>query len=373
MPIIYGGPGATPSLGSLVTNVLTLEAGQTWTVPSGRWALQVGKYTSFQEYDPVAGFYRTSGAGPLISDVKTVFSDGTNYRLANQTGCAIGALITNAGSGYTSAPVVTASSGSSVWRAIVGGAVNTSVTVTNGGTNYTYPPVVLFSAPPAGGIQATGYCTLSSGAVSSVTVTDQGAGYTSAPTITFVNDPRETNPPTGSTATVGYNAAATCILTGSGTITGLLCLDHGTPVTVNASTSVPTLTFTGGGGSSAAATWLGCLTITAYAVSTTTAGSGYVAPILISAYGGFPATSAAYTNVSTQSQLLKGRNALILGVLSAGAVSATGQTVYDGGIYAGAPTVYVQSAGVFGASPVQVTFLTPTMGGVTDISIVQPT
>ena len=208
MAVNYGGPGVTPNLGSLVSNSLALQPGEVWPVPSGRFAVKPGKYTVFQEYDAVAQFYRTIGGGTTNANLEVVFSDGTNYRLANQTGCAVGALITNVGSGYTSAPIVTASAGGSVWRAIVGGAVNTTVTVTNGGVNYTYPPTVLFSAPPAGGIPATGYCTLSAGAVSSVTIVDQGAGYNSPPTIVFVNDPRETTPPPGSTATTGYNAAA---------------------------------------------------------------------------------------------------------------------------------------------------------------------
>ena len=61
-----------------------------------------------------------------------VDSDGQNYRLANLTGCPVGALMTNVGSGYTSAPTVAASAGSSAWTAVVGGAINSTVTVTTG-------------------------------------------------------------------------------------------------------------------------------------------------------------------------------------------------------------------------------------------------
>lgn len=61
-----------------------------------------------------------------------------------------------------------------------------SVSITgNGGSGYTSAPTVTFSAPPAGGITATGTATISSGAVASVTITNPGNGYTSAPTITF--------------------------------------------------------------------------------------------------------------------------------------------------------------------------------------------
>ena len=84
-----------------------------------------------------------------------IVADGTNWRLINRTGCPTAAVITNVGSGYTSAPTVTASAGGSLWKAIVGGAINTTVTVTTAGT-YNYVPTIVFSAPPAGGINATG-------------------------------------------------------------------------------------------------------------------------------------------------------------------------------------------------------------------------
>jgi hypothetical protein len=251
--------------------------------------------------------------------------------------------------------------GGAILKSVVGGAINTSVTVTNGGTNYTYPPTVLIPPPGPGGVQATAHCTLSSGAVNAVTVDDQGAGYATPPTVSFINDPREGLNGVG----VGSGAAATTVLTGAGTITAVLVVDHGLP-----QTSVPSLTVSSGSG---AATAIMCWTITSYTVSATTAGSGYTAPVLISAYGGFPGTSPAYTNPTTQANLVKTRNALILGVVSATAISATGQTIYDGGVYAGTPTVYVQSAGVFGAGPVQAVFLAPNLGGVSDTSIILST
>src|ERR1700691_500578 len=276
MPIGFGGQGLQPSQRGLLTNVVALQAGETSLVgpgtglnltassnsqsqlPStGAFSVKPGRYTALQTFDPILQAWRNIGGGPTDATQAFLVQDGVNWRLAHQTGCAVGALITNAGSGYTSAPVVAASAGSSIWRAIVGGAVSTTVTVSNGGTAYTYPPAVVFSAPPQGGIQATGICTLSGGAVSTVTIIDQGAGYTTAPTITFVNDYRELLA-LGS-ITSGYDAAAVATLTGSGTITGLICIDHGTPLT-----AVPTLSFTGGGGSSAAATAIMCWTITAY-------------------------------------------------------------------------------------------------------------
>ena len=359
MPIQFGGPGVTPIPGALTTTELTLQSGQCWLVPSGRWSIKPGKYTSFQEYDPIVGIWRTIGGGATDALQEDVFSDGTNYRLANQTGCPVGAVVTTAGSGYssTSPPTVTAGAGGSIWRAIVGGAINTTVTVTNGGSNYVYPPTVLFSLPPPGGVPATGYCTLSGGAVTSVTVTDQGAGYNIAPTVTFVNDPREGQNGLGS----GNGAQATTVLTGAGTVTAVVCLDHGT----GGQTSVPSLTFSSG---SAAATAVMCWSITAYTVSSTTAGSGYASPVIVSGYD-TPPGGAAITNPTIQGSLVKTRNAFIVGALTGTALTATGQTVKDGGIYTAAPTMF--TFGVFpqGAGAVAAT-LAATMGGQTDTSFV---
>ena len=364
MPIQFGGPGVNPGAFSSQPALIALAACQVWPIPSGRWAMKPGKYTSVQEYDPITGFWRTIGGGDVEGPNRVVFSDGVNYRLANQTGGTVGALLTNAGSSYTSAPTVTASAGGSVWRAIVGGAVNTAVTVSAGGSGYTYPPIVTIAPPPAGGIQATGYASLSSNAVSSITITDQGAGYSSAPTITLTNDPREGV--NGVAAGSGAQAIAT--LTGSGTITGLICLDHGSAVT-----SVPTLSFSGGGGSSAAATAIMCWTITSYTAGTAGAGlSGSNA--IVTALDAFPTTAAAYTNPSTQSGLVKVRNATIKAPISSGGITATGAIYqsgsYDSGIYTSAVTpLVIATASVVSTAPV----LTAAMGGISDTSLIYAT
>jgi len=352
---LFSGPGLIPSLKGVTTNVVTLSSGQCQLIsPAGWYMVNTGLYTTVQQYDPITGIWRNIGNGDHQGGVRYIYSDGVNYRLANQTGALVGALLTNAGSGYTSAPTVTASAGSSIWRAVVGGAVSTTVTVTNGGTNYTYPPQVQISAPPAGGVQATGYSTLTSSAVSSVTITNQGAGYASAPTIVFVNDPREGV----NGVTQGYNAAAVATLTGAGTVTAVLCLDHGQ----GAQATLPTLAFGGGGGASAAATGIMCWSITAYAAGTAGTGlSGSVAQI--SAEDAFPTTAAAYTNPYIQSGLVRTRNANIKAPISSGGITATGAIIYDGGIYTSSPTPLVNAtASVVTAAPV-VTF---TLGGQTD-------
>jgi hypothetical protein len=361
MPIGFGGQGVPPSGRGLICNALALPAGAVWQpTTAGAFAAKPGRYTSLQIFDPVMQAWRNIGGGPVDATMSFVNIDGINWRFANQTGCAVGALLTTAGSGYTSAPTVTASAGNSIWRAIVGGAISTTITISNGGSNYTYPPQVLLSAPPAGGIQATAICTLSGGVVNAITVIDQGAGYTSPPTVTFVNDYRETQSLTSNgNITQGSNASAVCTLTGANTITGVICVDHGTPLT-----SVPTLSFSGGGGSSAAATAIMCWSITAYTAGTAGAGlAGTVARI--TGEDAFPTTSPAYTNVTTQSNLVKTRSADIKAPISGAGITATGQVIYDGGIYTSTPTpLVIPTASIVSTAPI-VTF---TMGGLSDVS-----
>jgi hypothetical protein len=354
-----------PVLGSAVTtrgpNRISLPSGGTYTLGPGAgvYAVRTDGFTSVQQFDPITATWVKIGGGSLGPGIDIIYSDGVNYRIANQVGCAVGALLTNAGSGYTSVPTVTASAGASIWRAIVGGAVSTTVTINAAGTNYTYPPIVLISAPPAGGIQATGHSTLSGSTVASVVIDNQGAGYANPPTITLLNDPREVVNPNLSD---GYGAIATATLTGSQTVTGLLCVDHG----LGGQTAVPTLSFTGGGGSSAAATAIMCFTITAYAV--TTAGSGFTTAPQITAVDAFPSTASAYTNPSSQSALVSTAAANILGAVSAGGITATGQRVFFGGVYTSIPTIIVNNSGILITATAA---LTATVGGATSTCYVQ--
>jgi hypothetical protein len=214
-----------------------------------------------------------------------------------------------------------------------------------------YPPAVLFQPPPQGGIQATGYCTLSAGAVSTVTITNQGAGYLVAPAITLLNDPRDTT---------GNSATATCTLIGSQTVTGLLCTNHGTPLT-----STPTLTFTGGGGSSAAATVLMDQSIASVAY---TAGSGYTdgSKQVTTTGTGLLSLTPIYTNPATQQGLLRPSPAFIIPGGST-TFSATGSLITNPGHFYSntGVTAVITGAGGTGAAA------TFTFGGNTDTFFIQ--
>lgn len=351
MGLVYGGQGVVPSARGQQTTVISLAAGAASLIPAGSWGVGTGLYSSLQEFDPVTGIWRNIG-----NDAGTTFrwlnSDGVNFRIANQTGTVVGALVTTAGAGYTSAPVITDSlSTGATYTAIIGGALSTVTTITNGGKNYTYPPIIQISAPSNPGVQATATATISAGAVNAITIGNQGAGYTSVPTISVINDPRDTT---------GQNATVTGSLTGSGTVTAVLVSNYGG---IGAVTSVPTLTFTGGGYTTvAAATAIMCFTTTAYTV--TSAGSGYVGNVLVTGLGGFPATAASYTNTYIQSLLVRQRPAYYGAALSATAVTTAGQTLYDGGIFPGVPTGYV--AGFTGTSVTSAAQVSFAVGGVTD-------
>lgn len=351
MGLVYGGQGVAPSARGQNTTVFSLTAGAVQLIPAGSWGIGTGLYSSLQEFDPITGIWRNIG-----NDSGTTFrwinSDGVNFRIANQTGTVVGALVTTAGAGYTSAPVITDSlSTGATYIAVIGGALNTTITIANAGKNYTYPPIIQITAPAATGVQATATCTISGGIINAVTVVNQGAGYTAIPTISVINDPRDTT---------GTGASLTGTLTGSGTVTAVLVSNYGG---AGAVTSVPTLTFTGGGyTSTAAATAIMCFTTTAYTV--TSAGSGYVGNVLITGLGGFPSTAPSYTNTYIQSLLVRQRPAYYGAGLSSTGITTAGSTLYDGGIFPGVPTGYVAGyTGTAATSAAQVSFA---VGGVTD-------
>jgi hypothetical protein len=357
MPLYFGGSGVTPS-NKLGFNRLNMQGGDAFLIePAGWYYVKLGIYTVLQQFDPILNtWFGVGGSENDGASVHYIYSDGTNYRLANLTGCAVGALLTNHGSGYTSAPTVTASAGGSKWSAVVGGLVSTAVTVTNGGANYTYNPIVTISAPPAGGIQATANSTISGGAVTAITIVDQGGGYTTPPTISITNDPREGV----NGVTAGYGAAAVCTLTGSGTIAGVVCLDPG----LGTNTAVPTLAFSGGGGASAAATAIMCWSINTF---TPTAGTGFTSASLLSALDAFPTTAAAYLQPAIHANWVRTRPAQILMPQSAGAPTATGAVFYDRGIYTSVPTALVTTGGTLITQSTTVAF---TMAGVADTSFI---
>lgn len=254
---VVGTYGQTGAANQLTGNPLT-----------GQYLVQLGPYTVLQQYDPGLQYWHDIQCG--YGQQNIISSDGKNYRLANTTGCPVGALITNAGSSLTNGfntVTVTPSAGGSTWNTIVGGAINSTITITAGGTGYVTPPLLVFSPPANQGntpyVLPTAVCTISAGAINAVTVTNQGAGLVAAPTITVLPQWNDT---TGGGGVLTVNATLA--------LSGQLLLMW--PATYNNTgtglTAVPTFTFSPA--SSIAATAIMNFTVTGF--TQTTPGVGYV-------------------------------------------------------------------------------------------------
>lgn len=348
------------------TNDITLPAGSYYLIPAGIYWVTPGIYTFIQALDPITSVWTNISQNASYAPIQ-INSDGANWRLANLTGCVVGAIMTNNGTGYTttSPPTVTVSAGGSTWTPVVGGAVS-SVTVGTAGSGYGKTPLVFFSAPPTGGVQATGYATLSGSTVGSITMVNPGAGYTSAPAVTIVQNPADTN-------TVSTAAAATASISGSaGTITALLCTNIGLP-----QTSLPTLTISAPtSGTTATATAIGCFTTTA-AATTGTAGAGYGTSLTyqVDAVGGNnTSTAATYNSPNVSTSIFKPRKGNIgtLASSAGGAIANATLPILDGGLFQTAsPSFLLYGAPI--STPSTVVTFTTAVGGVTDTSFITPT
>ena len=342
------------------TTELVLQGGQAVVLPPGVWLINPGKVSMVQIKDPVTTVWRPLNTSQAA---KAIESDGVNFRVWNPTGFPVGAVVTNAGTGYTSAPTVAANIGGSTWSAVVGGGVSALNLTSGGGVGYTYPPLVNIAAPPAGGVPATALALVSGGVIRSFTMVDNGAGYgTSAPEVAIVPHPLDTGPTTA--------ARATAQLSFVGQITAVLCTGQGTdPLNIH-----PTLAFTGGGGSNVTAT-----AVMAYGISAITlvdgSGFGGLTRVGLTSVGGFleafssgrtPAASAQNPTMSVDMFVPR----KIDGTTSVGALGAASvglaSGIVDPGLFQVAPTIVTVPNG--GTAPTA----TITCGPVDDIVIIQP-
>lgn len=360
--LTYGAPGVALNLRGQPTNTISLPAGGVFTIPSGSFIVTPGSYSFIQNKDPISGRWMLHST--VRGNPTHVVSDGQNWRVANLTGCVIGTRLTNAGTGYTSAPTVAFSAGGATATAVMGQVVDTTATIVTAGSGMTYAPECIVSPPPQGGLPAKAIATITNGALTGITITDQGAGYgngptgvtasTNAPTITFVANPNDPNLASIvlPTATLALSAAS------AGTVNAVVVTAQGTPLT-----AVPTISFTGGGGASAAATALMAFVVTAQTVS---GGAGYAAPVLYLAQGGVVTTAAAYT--TTLNPLGITRPATGVVTLAADALSSV--TIVDGGLFQAVPSPVVWGTDTTTTTG---TVDTPTVGGVTDTIVYQAT
>lgn len=309
-------------------NEVALGAGCVWPVPRGRWMINKLDYCVLQQLDPVTGVWRIHSSARVSPTV--VDSDGFTTRVANLTGCAVAAIVTNVGTGtyVQGSTTATPSAGNSQWTPVIGGSISTTVSITAAGAGYTVPPLVLFPPPPSPGVMATAVAVIASNTVSSITVTNQGAGYTTAPVPSIIPNPTD---PAYQSGAITSNATATTTLTNAGRLTALLCANPGSSFS-----TVPSLTIAGAG-ASAAATIVPMWTVTG--TSITSGGAGYTTNTMITTVGGVPSATPALTNPETEMTGYIPRAAAIGISAAGGGTITTIGAIIDGGLFVGTPTV----------------------------------
>jgi hypothetical protein len=358
------------------SNRQTLNAGDVFVIPSGTWFVTLGIYLVLQYLDPVTNAWAFGSGTSYERGMQYVKSDGFSVRIANLTGCVVAVSITAAGSGYAQASTTVTAVATGFTGAvptllpIVGGQLGLTGTFTidvpTKGAGYGVAPIIMIPPPPpaatnangVGGIPATAYAVLSSGSISAVSLTNPGAGYPSAPTAVVVPSPFDPNLSVGITA-----ASVSFSLTGSGSITGVLVTNSGSPLTTGSLASI-TLTI-GGAGSSGSLTAIVMQTISAASVSGPGVGYG-TGQSLITTVGGAP-PNGAITNPDALQLAFLPRQANI-GLTPANTSVSVGSTgvIYDGGLFEAAPNiVLVQAANL--AAPSTVASVALVMGWRPDI------
>jgi len=174
--------------------VITLGQGGTWYPPSGEWLMTLPTNMVLEWWNPVSGAWQTiTNASDYVS------SDGANLRCRNTTGSlsiasfAAGSGgtngIGNAGSGAVTFSAPSAGGVQATGYVIVGGSVQ-APTITQAGSGFLVPPLVVIDAPPPGGIQATATAALTAGGgITSITMSTVGAGYASTPNFYLIPQP----------------------------------------------------------------------------------------------------------------------------------------------------------------------------------------
>ena len=349
------------------TNKVCLAPGENIVIPAGDWFVGMGGYLVFQYRDPLTNLWAFGSGSAYNRGIQFVKSDGFNVRIANLTGCPVGAFIASQGASYVqSTTTVTATGGTSTWQPIVGGALAfTGGSVASVGAGYGIAPLMLIPAPPGpsnnangvGGVAASGYASINAGTVilTGVTFTNQGAGYPSAPAnIALLPVPTDPNLSTGITlATVAFS------LTNSGLLTAVLCTNSGAPITpANITLAVA------GAGVTGTVSAIVMQTITAATVAG--GGVGYAANSPIITAGGVPSQGTITPSPDHLYLAWFPRPANI--TILAGTASAPG-TIYDGGLFLATPTVgFPPTLGAVGT----VGTVSVVMGSVPDIAVIQP-
>ena len=357
------------------TNRVTLAPGQQMPIPAGDWYISMGGYLVIQYLDPISNTWVFAAGTSHNRGVNLVTSDGFNVRLANLTGCPVGAVVTAYGTAWvqSSTTISVTGGGGSTWAPIVGGQLSASITTSGYGAGYGVAPIILIPGPqpPAtnangvGGIQASGYANLSSGTVNTVSLTNPGAGYqTAPPNQLMLPNPTDPNIATGITlGTVLFS------LVGAGSLTGVLMTNPGAPLALPASITLAIA----GAGATATVQAIYMSTVTAATVAAPGVGYGLSAG-LVTTVGGYPPSGTITNNPDFNYLTFFPRPAQISLTPANTSVSAgTAGVVYDGGLFvsAAAPTSIWLTGGTVGTIAT-IGNVALGMGSRPDIAILQP-
>ncbi len=356
----------------LSTNKLAVQPGQQIPVPAGTWYIHLGSYLVLEYLDPVTGMWTWAPNCGWEGGIKYVKSDGFNMRISNLTACIVGAVVTSYGTAYVqSSTTITVTGSTATFLPIVGGQLSVSgtfsVAVPTAGAGYGVAPFLFIPAPPpasnnsngVGGLPASAWLGMRTGTISGVTFNQPGAGYPSAPVPVVLPNPQDPNLATGITqASVAFS------LTGSGSLTGALLTNHGTPL-ANGSLASVTLAVAGAGSS---ATLAALIMQTVISATVSGAGTGYInsaSPIFT--FGGGASAGTITNSPEFLGLAFRPRQAQLSGVSAT--VGSPG-TIYDGGLFLSAPSTIFPTSGTFATGTLATVSLM--MGGVADIALFQP-
>lgn len=354
------------------SNKICLAPGEELPIQRGDWIVDLGKYLILEFKDPVNGIWFPAPGAAWNHGHNVISSDGFSVRVANRLGCPVSATVQAFGSGYVQATTtITQVPGNGTWVPIVGGQL-ALLSVNNIGAGYGVAPLVFIPAPPGpvtnpngvGGIQASGYATISSGTISGFTFTNPGAGYPSAPLATILPNPTDPNINTGITA-----GTLTFSLVGSGSITGALCTNPGAPLANPNQISL----VLAGAGTNGSVTANVLQTITSASVSGAgvgSAASGSVA--LLTTIGGVPPAGSISNGPDALGLSWLPRPAQVGLTATAGTITTQLGTIYDGGMFltnaAPSSVIAINVTGSVTSNPT----LVLTMGSRPDIVCLQP-
>lgn len=363
------------------TSSVGLNPGETLLLPGGNLLVQAGPYSDIQYFDANSLIWRNYSPGD--SSPTFIASDGTNFRLANFSGCPVGALITTAvTSAVTTLPValvtptgtwtggvftpqsgaalpftLVPSAGGSTWNAFVGGSISTTITITTAGSGYTLAPLLVIVPPANQGNQpfvpATAYCTLTNGTIGSVTVLNQGAGYVSAPTVLVINAPGDT------TGTGGVLTATTSA--SSGLITLITMATPGTALT-----AVPTFTITSGTYTTTGLAATILMNFSVLPTGTAVAGAGYTVGYTLLAQSGMVQTAATYRNPAYEKNIVAQIQPSIYNASTTVVTTTAAMIQFGGSGFQAVPSLVGIGAGMTTAGGIAA----PAVGGYADVSLI---